>query len=98
MQRASIDTALRQRFADLGGLLNERAWRLWAAEEAKSLGYEGISSVARGTGISRRAIHRGLKELSRLQTSGPPQRIRRIGGGRKPLGMTQPELPEALKA
>jgi hypothetical protein len=98
MQRASIDTAIRQRFADLGTLLNERERRVWAAAEAKSLGYGGISAVARGTGISRRAIHVGLKELSSLQTSEPPQRIRRVGGGRKPLGMTQPELPEALEA
>jgi transposase len=98
MQRASIDTAIRQRFADLGALLNERERRLWAAAEAKSLGYGGISTVARGTGISRRAIHVGLKELSSLQTSGPPQRIRRVGSGRKPLVMTQPELPEALEA
>jgi hypothetical protein len=98
MQRASIDTALRQRFVDLRRLLNERGRRLWAAVEAKSLGYGGISVVARATGISRRAIHAGLRELSTLQSSWPVRRIRSVGGGRKPLVMTQPELPDALEA
>ena len=98
MQRASIDAAIRQRFVDLGALLNERERRLWAAVEAKSLGYGGISAVARGTGISRRAIHLGLQELRSRLSSWLPQRIRSPGGGRKPLVVTQPELPEALEA
>ena len=98
MQRASIDAAIRQRFVDLGALLNERERRLWAAVEAKSLGYGGISAVARVTGISRRAIHRGLKELRSRLSSWLTQRIRSNGGGRKPLVVTQPELPEALEA
>src|SRR5712691_2079438 len=98
MQRVSIDTAIRQRFSDLGGLLNERERRLWAAVETKSLGYGGISAVARVTGIPRRAIHAGLRELNSLQFSERPQRIRRAGGGRKPLVVTQPELPGALEA
>jgi hypothetical protein len=98
MQRASIDTALRQRFADLRGRLTERERRVWAAGEAKSLGYGGISAVARVTGISRRAIHAGLQELGWLPFAGNAQRIRGLGGGRKPLVMTHPELPEALEA
>jgi len=98
MQRVSIDTAVRQRFAELKGLLNERERRVWAAVEAKALGYGGISAVARATGISRRAIHEGLRELSSQQSFYPSQRIRRPGGGRKPLVMIQPELPAALEA
>jgi transposase len=90
--------AVRQRFAELSGLLNERERRVWAAVEAKSLGYGGISAVARATGISRRAIHGGLKELRNRHSALPPQRVRRLGGGRKPLVMTQPELPDALEA
>jgi hypothetical protein len=93
-----MDTAIRQRFVELRGLLNERERRLWAAVEAKSLGYGGISAVARATGISRRAIHAGLQELGGLSFTGRFQRIRSIGGGRKPLVMTQPELPDTLEA
>ena len=98
MQQVSIDTAVRQRFAELRGLLNERERRVWAAVEAKALGYGGISAVARATGISRRAIHVGLRELSTQRSFCPAQRIRRSGGGRKPLVRTQPELPDALEA
>src|SRR5262249_14277125 len=98
MQRAGIDTAIRQRFGDLGTRLNERERRLWVAAEAKSLSYGGISAVARVTGISRRAIHAGLKELASLRSPGCPQGIRRAGGGRKPMVVTQPELPDALEA
>lgn len=98
MQRVSIDMAVRQRFAELRALLNERERRVWAAVEAKALGYGGISAVARATGISRRAIHVGLRELNSPECICPSQRIRRAGGGRKPLVMTQPELPDALEA
>src|SRR4030095_9650347 len=98
MRRESIATLIRQRFSDLVPLLNERDRRLWAATEAKSLGYGGIAAVARVTGISRRAIHAGLRELNSLQCSWSPQRIRSTGGGPKPLVVRQPDLPDALEA
>src|SRR4051812_22580418 len=98
MQGVSIDTAVRQRFAELRGLRNERERRVWAAVEAKAPGYGGISAVARVTGISRRAIHEGLRELGSPPAVCPSRRIRGVGGGRKPLVMTQPELPDALEA
>jgi DDE family transposase len=98
MQRESIDTVIRQRFSDLAPLLNERERRLWAATEAKSLGYGGIAAVARVTGISRRAIHAGLRELNSLRSVWPLQRISSVGGGRNPLVVTQPDLPDALEA
>ena len=44
-------------------MLDERAKRLWAATEAESLGHGGIACVARATGMSRRRIHAGLREL-----------------------------------
>jgi hypothetical protein len=45
-------------------MLNERQRRLWAAAEAKAMGYGGVSRVARATGISRRAIHARLREFA----------------------------------
>ena len=73
MKRENIEAAIRQRFSDLAPVLNERERRLWAAAEARSLGYGGISLVAHLTGVSRRAIHVGLKELD-LDTSGAWQK------------------------
>ena len=52
------------------------------AAEAKSLGRGGISAVAKATGVSRRTIYAGLKELSDPSTS-EVKRIRKEGAGRK---------------
>ena len=73
---------IKQRFASLEPFLNERLRRLYAAAEAQALGYGGVSTVARATGVSRRAIGDGLKELDDPATNSGKQ-IRRPGGGRK---------------
>jgi transposase len=73
---------IKQRFAKLEPFLNERLRRLHAATEAQALGYGGISAVARATGVSRRAIANGLKELA-APDAATATRIRRPGGGRK---------------
>jgi transposase len=73
---------VKQRFASLEPFLDERLRRLYAAAEANALGYGGISAVARATGVSRRAIGNGLKELNDPSASSV-NRIRKPGGGRK---------------
>jgi hypothetical protein len=73
---------IKQRFASLEPFLNERLRRLYAAAEAKTLGYGGVSTVARATGVSRRAIGIGLQELDDPATASVKQ-IRKPGGGRK---------------
>ena len=57
--------------------------------------FRSISLVASETGISRRAIHAGLKELSSASAT---DRIRKPGAGRKRHTETQPELLAALGA
>ncbi len=53
-----------------------------AAAEALALGWGGATVVSEATGVSRRAIREGVKELSQpRQATG--QRVRREGGGRK---------------
>lgn len=37
--------------------------RQWAASEATSLGWAGLSAVARATGLARNTIKVGLREL-----------------------------------
>ena len=76
------EETLRAKYEALAPLLNERTRRLWAAAEAKALGYGGISKVARATGMSRTRIARGLQDLA---SDNPlePGRVRRPGGGRK---------------
>ncbi len=79
--------------------LNERLRRLVSAAEAKVLGHGGITAVAAATGVSRRAIHEGLKELESRQTDerSPDSRIRRPGAGRKKVTETDPSLQTDLE-
>lgn len=88
-------TPLRQKFASVWSLLDERTRRLMAASEARTLGYGGISQVRRACGLSRKAIAKGMREIEE-GTSVPPGRIRRPGAGRKKLLIHDPRLPAAL--
>ncbi len=75
---------IRRRFKLIEGHLDERMRRLVAAAEAEAVGFGGASVVARATGVSRRAIRTGARELQEEpQRMGPGWRIRRAGGGRK---------------
>ena len=78
---------IQQRFRSLSVFLDERMRRLVAAAESDAIGYGGVSAVARATGVSRRAITEGLKELRQQKASRgvrpTESRIRRKGAGRK---------------
>ena len=87
-----IDEAvIARRFADVGPELNERQRRLWAASEARALGYGGIAAVGRATGIAASTISRGIVEL-RARELLEAGRVRRPGGGRKRLVENDPQL------
>ena len=85
------------KFERIRSHLNEAGVRLWAANEALSLGRGGISTVARATGISRTTIHAGVAELAKPAESRVAEgRSRRSGGGRKRLTEKDPGLRDAL--
>ena len=88
---------LRAKHAALVPVFTERSRRLWAATEARALGYGGIAQVARATGISRATIQRGLRELD-TPAPLPPARTRRPGGGRKRTTAIDPTLLRDLDA
>jgi hypothetical protein len=96
-----IIQAIAAKFAILSPLLDERARRLWAAVEARAIGRGGIRQMAEATRLSRATIRAGLQELAHpVSTSAPPttvERVRRLGGGRKPLGAHDPHLVRALE-
>lgn len=81
---------LRQKFSALAPSFHERTRRLWAATEARALGHGGIALVERATGVSRSTIARGMQELDSETVD--PARVRRPGGGRKPMGKTDRKL------
>ena len=88
--------ALHEKVARLWPHLDERARRLFAANEARHLGRGGISRVSRVCGLSRVTITNGLRELD--QAPLPAGRVRRAGAGRPPIAIADPDLPQHLEA
>ena len=88
---------LRSRFERLEPFLDERGRRLFAANEALSLGRGGVSAVAMATGIARSTINRGMAELNKsINEIG--KRIRRPGAGRPRAEEAQHGLLEAIES
>lgn len=85
------------KYHSLSSHLDERARRMWAATEAKALGYGGASLVHRATGLARSVIHDGLRELEHPGIV-PLDRVRQSGGGRKKFKEHDPDFPKKLEA
>jgi Rhodopirellula transposase DDE domain len=88
---------LRAKHAALRSVFTERSRRLWAATEARALGYGGIAAVARATGLSPATISRGLAELD-ADAPVLADRVRKPGGGRKRATTHHPTLLRDLEA
>ncbi len=95
---------IRQKFELLKPVLNERMRRLWAAAEAQGFGWGGITAVAAATGLSATTIRAGIEELQQSASESSPRatlpagRIRRCGGGRRPLIEQEPTLLADLES
>jgi transposase len=89
---------MREKYRVLCGVLDEHGRRVWAAAEANSLPYGGVSLVAKATGLSRTTIHAGIRELQEGRRKPlAAGRSRKAGGGRKPLTFHNPDLLQALE-
>lgn len=91
---------LRQQFERLGGSLNERARREWAASEALALGRGGIVRIHEATGIAPSTIGKGIRELRGREAGSAVDDfngVRRPGGGRKTADESDPTLLPALE-
>lgn len=86
---------IRDKYDLLRPLLNERLRRQWAACEAMSLPRGGFALVAQATGLSRTTLWAGKRELQQ-QVHSPPERIRRLGGGRHLVEVDDPTLRNDL--
>ena len=86
---------LRDKLAGIWPMLDERARRLVAANEAKALGHGGVSAVQRACGMSRVTITKGQRELAQGIPL-PEGRIRKMGAGRKRITERDPGLLGAL--
>ncbi len=86
---------IRKRFEMLSPWLNEKQRRLLAAVEATLVGVDRAGQVAALVHLAPSSVRAGLRELADPSTI-EPERVRRPGGGRKPLTEINPELRDAL--
>lgn len=96
MPDAQVVQWIRQKYEAVLGELDERGRRRWAAAEARSLGWGGITAVAVATGMSDRTVRNGMRELDD-PVAMASTRQRRAGGGRRSREQEQPRLVEALE-
>lgn len=86
-ERSAVLEGVRQRYTLIAPYLAEHPRRLWAAAEALTIGWHGITIVHEATGLSRVTLTKAQKELSQ---PAPPRSDwqRQRGGGRQPLTQT----------
>lgn len=99
MHDATTIERIRQRFEAMAPVMDERMRRQWAAAEASTLGWGGVSAVSIATGLARNTIAAGLRELKHRQAhphEAVVARVRKVGGGRKPSTEIDPTLLAAL--
>ena len=95
----TVVETLRQKYQLLKLELDERGRRLWAASESLALGRGGHQAVVEATGLGDNTIRRGYRELQAMrEATATVRRIRRPGGGRKPLTTLDREWVAALEA
>ena len=86
---------MEERIKRMVGLLDERQWRLYLANEAIAAGYGGVSKASRISGVSRTTITKGISELVKSRkTSG---KVRRSGGGRRFVEEIYPGIEESIR-
>jgi hypothetical protein len=95
--------SIRLKFELLRHVMDERMTRLWAAAEARALGFGGGAIVTAATGIRSKRISDGQRDLDEIEAAPPAgkpreQRVRRPGAGRKPLTEKDPKLLEHLES
>ena len=86
---------IQQRWDTLGSKLDERRQRLFAANEVQAAGHGALAIVSQTTGLARSTINRGEDDLDAGPL--PGGRVRRKGGGPRPLDERDPALVPDLQ-
>ena len=79
----------------MGCKLDERERRMFAANEVRAAGHGALAVVSAITGLARSTINRGADDLDEGLL--PEGRVRRKGGGGKPLSERDPTLVPDLQ-
>ena len=97
MDRTTLIQSIRQKYAAVQGVLHERGRRIWAASEARQLGWGGARLVEEATGMSHTTIRRGVREIQSSQVENLSQERSRLqGGGRKKVETIYSDIREQL--
>lgn len=96
-----MESALEERYKRLSPFLDERAKRLFVANEAITIGRGGISQASKATGMAREVIAKGIEEVQAGTDGqegkiGSRGRIRKEGGGRKLITERDPTILDDL--
>jgi hypothetical protein len=99
MDKSIAIQSIREKYAAVQHVLNQRGRRIWAATEAMQIGYGGITIVADAIGMSHTTIRRGIEEIkSDAVKELPPGKSRMPGGGRKKTTNKYPNVQQELNA
>ena len=90
------ESVIKKIHESMKGHLNERQQRLLTASMANAIGYGGISTLSRMTGMSRTTITSGRKELETLEGVNI-KKVRRGGSGRKKIADIYPTIMTDLE-
>lgn len=88
---------IKEKLENILPFLNERQKRIFLGAEAKSIGYGGISKIARLAGVSRPTIHQGISDLE-IGDRGAIERVRLGGGGPKSKHSQNKKLQKTIEA
>jgi len=77
--------------------LSEAQRRWLAGVKALELGRGGLTYVQRATGLSINTVAKGMREVKKGLPSSAPERLRRVGGGRKAVEEIDPEILNTLR-
>ena len=84
MDKVTLMESIRHKYEAVQGVLHERGRRIWAASEARQLGWGGISLVGEAIGMSHTTIRRGLRAIESEEVETLSQERSQLpGGGRK---------------
>lgn len=89
---------LKKKYQGIKHSLNEKSRRLWCASEAIAIGKSGVAMVHAVTKVTPPTIYAGIRELKRKPSRKKShQRIRKKGGGAKPILSKLPGISQALE-
>ena len=91
-----VEKSVREKWRLLKPTMDERARRLWAGTEAGALGYGGVATVARATGMAISTVRKGRDEARAGARPEDVVKVRR-SNGKRPYEVAHPEVWPAIE-